>query len=451
MPKKNIKKINHNIDQAMISFFAKELGVGNLRPNDSLLDFGEDKLSFLVDKINKNLSINLTLSDIKSNPRIVSAVELIKNLYFQKRAARTQRITPGAKSKYYPLSYAQKRLWFLYKFEPDSPLYNIYFAQEITGRLNIEILKKAIESLIERHDIFRFNFLEKNGEPVQTIADKINIDSVFRFADLTGINNDAERKKQEDNIIKEQLSAPFRLDKDPALRIMVIKRGEFKKNQFVFITIIHHIIFDRWSVGIFNRELSDIYNFLSGKRASNPPSPSLQYEDYAQWEQSLDNDHVFKKQEKYWLNVLKGELPVLNLPTDKHRPLVQSYHGSMEYIFLDGEDIEGLRDFSRRTNTTVFTILLSVFYIFLHRVTGQTDIIIGTPTANRKISEVADVMGLFLNSLSLRSDLSDDPKFTVLLERIKNTVIGALDNQEVPFEYLLEKLRPERDAGRSPI
>ena len=452
---KDAKKTNQNIDLAIIDFIKKELGVENLKLNDSLLGFSEDKLSFLVDKINKNLSINLTLSDIKGNPRIANAAKFIKNLYFKKRAVGTQKIKPAVKSKYYPLSYAQKRLWFLYKLEPNSPLYNIYFAQEITGRLNIEFLKKAIKLLIERHDIFRFNFLEENDEPVHTIADKINIDTVFNFVDLTGIENDALRKEREENIIKEQLNAPFRLDIDHALRITVIKRSDFKskpeKNQFAFITIIHHIIFDLWSVGIFNRELSDIYNSFSGKRAPDPVSPSVQYEDYTAWEQSPENNRIIKKQEKYWLKVLKGSLPILKLPTDKPRPSVQTYHGALEYIFLGREDIQKLRDFSRQTDTTLFTILLSVYYVFLNRITGQTDIIIGTPVANRKMREASDIMGLFLNSLSLRSDLSDDPTFVILLEKVKYIVINALDNQEIPFEYLLEKLKPERDAGRSPI
>ena len=344
-----------------------------------------------------------------------------------------------------PLSFAQQRLWFLDQLEPDSAVYNVVGAWRIEGPLDSGTLRQSLEEIVRRHEALRTTFSVKDGEPVQVISPSLSL--AFPVIE---VDHACEEKRQEEamRLAAKEASRPFDLRHGPVFRATLIRLAN---EDHVLLLAMHHIVSDGWSLGVLYRELSDLYeSFVNGA-----PSPladlSIQYADFAAWQRNWLSGAVLETQLSYWKKQLEGAPAVLNLPTDRPRPARQTYRGARQSFELSAELTQALKARSRNEGVTLYMTLLAVFQTLLHRYTGQDDIVIGSPIANRNRIEIEGLIGFFANTLLLRTDHSGNPTFRELLHRVRETALEAYAHQDLPFEKLVEELRPERDLSLSPL
>ncbi|MBI2998772.1 MAG: non-ribosomal peptide synthetase, partial [Deltaproteobacteria bacterium] len=343
-----------------------------------------------------------------------------------------------------PPSFAQQRLWFLDQLEPNSPLYNITRAVRLKGVLDVEALQRALDGIVARHEILRTTFISVEGSPVQTIAEGRTVE--LAMIDLSTCP-EAQRELELQHLLVAEVRRPFNLSQDLILRATVVRLGG---KEHILLLVMHHIATDGWSMGIFFRELVALYTaFSTGK-----PSPlwelPIQYADFAVWQRQWLRGEEIEAQLAYWKRRLAG-LPVLELPTGRPRPAVQTYRGAKQSLILPKSLTGALEAVSLQERVTLFMTLLAAFQILLHRYTGQDDIPVGSPIAGRNRAEIEGLIGFFINTLVLRTDLSRDPTFRELLARVREVCLGAYAHQDLPFEKLVEELRPERDLSRPPL
>jgi len=345
----------------------------------------------------------------------------------------------------FPLSYSQQRLWILDQIEPNSPLYNIPTAMRITGELDINILTRSFNEIIKRHEILRTTFQSQDGEPVQVIHPEIEI--TIPIIDLQSI----PPEKREATALQEARKVarqPFNLSTGPLIKVHLYRLDH---QHHIIMLNIHHIIADGWSIGILLQELAALYNSLSEGKPSGLPDLPLQYADYAAWQRKWLRGARLEKQLAYWQKQLGGDLPVLQLPTDYPRPAVQSSKGGSLTFKLAATELVALKRLSQQEDATLFMTLLAAFLTVLYRYTNQEDICVGTPIANRKRAELEGMIGFFVNTLVLRTDLSQEPSFRQLVQRVRDVTLGAYENQDIPFEMLVDRLQPEREMSYSPF
>jgi amino acid adenylation domain-containing protein len=344
-----------------------------------------------------------------------------------------------------PLSFAQMRLWFLDQLAPGTPVYNTPNTLRLSGALNVPALEQSLNEIVRRHEVLRTTFATVEGEPVQVIAEARSL--TVPVVDLTQLP-DTERDRQAQRLANEEAQRPFDLEQGPLVRASLIRLAE---DDHFFLLTMHHIISDGWSLLLFFQELSTLYDaFSQGERSPLEDLP-IQYADYAAWQRQWLQGEVLEKQLAYWRKQLGGNLPVLELATDRPRPAVQTYAGARSTLILSEQLTGDLAALSQREGTTLFMMLLAAFKVLLYRHTGQEDIIVGSPIANRPQTETEELIGLFLNNLALRSDLSGDPSFREVLARVRKTALEAYAHQDVPFEKLIEELNPQRDLSRTPL
>lgn len=343
------------------------------------------------------------------------------------------------------LSFAQERLWFLDQMEPQSASYNVPSVMRLTGELNKDVLQRSLDEIIRRHEVLRTTFAEKGGRPVQVIHSTEGVH--IRQIDLTD-KPDSKRQAEAKELLSKESQKPFDLTTGPLVRVLMLR---LREQEHILMITIHHIAYDGWSRGVFLRELSVLYEAFSRGRPSPLPDLPIQYADYAVWQRQWLQGEVLEKQLEYWKQKLEGAPPVLELPMDRPRPAVQTYRGSSESVVLSAELVEGLKALGQRENATLFMTLLAAFKVLLYRYTGSEDIVIGTPIANRTQVELEGLIGFFVNTLVLRTDLSGDSTFQEVLGRVRETALGAYSHQDLPFEKLVEELRPERNLSHTPI
>jgi amino acid adenylation domain-containing protein len=344
-----------------------------------------------------------------------------------------------------PMSFAQQRMWFLDQLEPGSPFYNVPIAISLKGPLHADALKRSINEIVGRHEALRTTFPNREGNPVQVIAPHLTLELPVK--DLRGIP-EGEREGVARRLAGEESLAPFDLSSGPLVRVHLLRLGN---EEHAFLLTMHHIISDGWSMGVFFRELVVLYEAFSRSKPSPLPDLPLQYADFAHWQRQWFQGEVLERQLSYWKRGLGGELPVLDLPADRPRPPIQTYHGATQSIFLSLELAESLKALGRQEGVTLFMTLLAAFQTLLYRYVGQDDIIVGSPIANRNRVEIEGLIGLFVNTLVLRTDLSGDPGFRELLGRVRKVAMGAYAHQDLPFEKLVEEIRPKRDTSRTPL
>jgi amino acid adenylation domain-containing protein len=344
-----------------------------------------------------------------------------------------------------PVSFAQERLWFLDQLLPGSAVFNVPLAVRLAAPVNQEILEECLNEIVRRHEVLRTTFATENGQPVPVILSELKVRlQVFdlRHLPVSEIETSARRLKNE------EAERPFDLAHGPLIRASLIWLDN--SSQMLLVTL-HHICSDGWSLVLFFQELSALYGALSQGQKSPLDELSIQYADYASWQREWLQGDVLNKQLSYWKEKLAGELPILDLPTDRARPAVQTYPGARVSLTLSEHLTSSLITLSRRQGATLFMTLLAAFKVLLYRHTGQDDIIVGSPIANRPQTETEKLIGYFLNNLALRTDLSGNPSFKELLARVRRTALDAYANQDVPFERLIEELKPQRDLSRTTI
>ncbi len=349
--------------------------------------------------------------------------------------------TPGDR----PLSFAQERLWFLHRLEPDSPLYNIPVAARATGRLEVAALSWTLGEIVRRHEALRTVFAEVAGRPVQRAAPWAPFD--LPLADLSMLSEEA-RESAAQALIRKEARIPFSLSSGLLLRGILIR---LRKDEHILALSFHHIASDGWSAGVFLRELAALYSAAAEGRSSPLPELPVQYADFAAWQREWLRGEVLEEQLAYWRSALAGLPPALDLPTDRPRPPLRGSRGAYLPVSFAGALADAVRSVAQREGVTPFMVLLAGFQAVLSRLSGQEDLAVGSPVANRKRIETEPMIGFFVNLLVLRGDLAGGPSFRELLRRVRTAALDAYAHQDVPFERLVEELSPPRDPSRTPL
>ncbi|MBW4673930.1 MAG: amino acid adenylation domain-containing protein [Desmonostoc geniculatum HA4340-LM1] len=354
-------------------------------------------------------------------------------------------IVPVSRDEDLPLSFAQQRLWFLHQLSPDSHSYNMLEALRLNGSLNIVALEQSLSELVRRHEVLRTTFPTVDGNPIQRIAPATAL--TLPIHDLQGLSAQ-EQTTQIRQIGKSQASKPFDLAVGPLVEFTLL---QLSPEEYVLLLKMHHIIYDGWSLSIFFSELSQLYAAFTQGLPNPLPELPIQYADFAFWQRQWLSGSVLESQLNYWEQQLAGAPGVLELATDKPRPPMQSFRGAAEFFLLNRDLTQRLKQLSQQSETTLFMTLLAAFLVLLSRYSGQSDIVVGSPIANRNSKSVEQLMGFFANTLALRGDLSSNPSFAEFLAQVRQTTLSAYAHQDLPFEMLVEKLQPERDLSRNPL
>ncbi|BAZ14313.1 amino acid adenylation domain-containing protein [Calothrix sp. NIES-4071] len=354
-------------------------------------------------------------------------------------------ITPIGRDINLPLSFGQARLWFLYQLEGQTATYNIPVTLRLFGELNTAAFEMAVQEIVRRHEVLRTNFKMVNDSAVQVIAGQPTV--TISIVDLQQVPY-LEQSNKVQQLALSEVQKPFDLSNDSLLRVTLLRLSE--KSHVLLLTM-HHIISDGWSMGVFINELSELYQAFCNGQPSQLPELLIQYADFAYWQRHWLSGEVLQTQLNYWKQNLTGIPPLLELPTDRPRPSVQTFQGSFTEFLLNQELTSQIKALSQKSGTTLFMTLLAAFATLLSRYSGQEDIVIGSPIANRNRSQVESLIGFFVNTQVLRTKLHGNPNFSELLERVRETTLGAYDHQDLPFEKLVEELQPERSLSHTPL
>ncbi|MFB2968337.1 amino acid adenylation domain-containing protein [Aerosakkonema sp. BLCC-F183] len=341
-------------------------------------------------------------------------------------------------------SFAQQRLWFFARLAPENPFYNVSTAVRLTGALNLTALEQTFNEIVRRHETLRTTFVMVEGQLMQAIAPSLSIP--LPAIDLRNLS-ETERETEAQHLATLEAQRPFNLTAGPLLRVTLLQLTETEN---ILLLNLHHIVADGWSIGVLIRELGIIYTAFVEKRPFSLPELPLQYADFAEWQHQWLQSEVLETQLAYWRKQLDG-ISILNLPTDRVRPAIPTYRGAKLSLTIPQCLSKAIASLSQQENVTLFMTLLAAFQTLLYRYTGQEDIAVGSPIANRNRSEIEGLIGFFVNSLVLRTDLSGNPTFPELLNRVKEVTMGAYAHQDLPFEKLVEELHPERDLSRNPL
>lgn len=373
--------------------------------------------------------------------------ELVSYLHQEKPDVRNHEPdqVPASSSPHsYPLSFAQQRLWFLYQLAPYNPFYNVPAAIRLRGNLDQTALKRSFQEIVRRHAALRTRFTTLEGQPVQRVEPGGVVDLVEVNLQTVAI---ADRDRVSQQLATAEAQRPFNLTTDPLLRLTLLR---FDSTESILLLTLHHIVADGWSLGVLIRELAGCYTaFVEGRSPLLPPLP-IQYSDFALEQRTHLQGAVLEQQLTYWRNQLQ-DLPGLELPSDRPRPGVQTYRGATYPLAIPPTLTRALETLSQRSGVSLFMTLLAAFQTLLYRYTGQTDLAIGAPIANRHRSEWEGLIGFFVNSLVMRSDLSGNPPFREFLERVRKVALEAYEHQDLPFEKLVEELDPDRTLSRNPL
>jgi len=348
---------------------------------------------------------------------------------------------PADEPREFPLSHGQQALWFLYLADPSSPAYNVAFSVRVRSPLDLDVLRRTFQKLVDRHPAMRTTVHMTGQQPMQVVHPRRDV--AFAALDVAGLS-DEELYEQ----VVADYRRPFDLQHGPAFRVSLFTRGA---RDHVLLVVMHHIVCDGWSLWILQDEFRTLYAAeMAGVGTTLPPLPA-NYGDFVRWQHEMLAGPAAAAQENWWRQQLGGELPLLQLATDRPRPAMRSSRGASHPFEIPAGVVARLRQLAQAEGVTLHTVMLAAFQTLLHRYTRQDDIILGTPTAGRDQDQFAGVVGYFINPVALRTDLSGDPTFRELLQRSRASVLGAISHQDFPFPLLVERLSPPRESGQSPI
>jgi amino acid adenylation domain-containing protein len=389
--------------------------------------------------------MEVPLRELFEQPTVARLVTVIDHVRDEGHADSVLPLEPVERTEDLPLSLMQERLWFLDQLNPGNTSYNMPSAVQLRGPLDVDALGRSFQALVERHETLRTVFRSVEGQPRQAIIDRLDVD--LPVIDLTDIGDD--RREAEVGYRAEiQARTPFDLANGPLFRIELLRLGE---TEHVLLVTLHHIVSDGWSQNVLVQEVAVLYEAFSQGRPSPLEPLDIQYADYAVWQRGYLEGEPLERQLAYWKEQLAGAPASLNLPTDRPRPAVQSHRGASEATQISGELSDALREVSRRQGATLFMTLLAAFKVLLSRLSGQEDISVGTPIAGRSRKEIEGLIGFFLNTLVLRTDLSEYDTFKDLLGGVREVALEAYTHQDIPFEMLVKELQPNRDLSRTPL
>ncbi len=384
---------------------------------------------------------------------------LLQSLFRAAAMSSRESIQPRSLSGPAPLSASQQQMWFINQLYPDSPVYNAYRAFYIRGQLDLAVLRDSIHEIVRRQDALRTVFYLKEDVPIQVVQPDMDFD--FSLKDLSGndiphalsgdqfgIDLNSPKHKQLNELLVAEACKTFDLQQGPCLRVSVFKLNE---KEYCFQLVMHHIVCDGWSLSVFFSELASLYEAFSHGRVSTLEALPVQYNDYAVWQQEWLQSDAVGPHVDYWMDHLQGYPRNLNMPANYRRPSVQSFRGSTENFIVPEQLTDRLKKFSSQEGATLFMTLLAAYQVLLYRYSGQTDIVTGSPIASRNHPETHDMIGCFINTLALRTDLTGSPGFRELLSRVRVMTLDAYAHQDLPFQVLVEKVQSSRDMTFSPL
>jgi amino acid adenylation domain-containing protein len=437
------------VAEILTAIWAELLHLDRVGMQDNFFALGGHSLlaTQVVSRVRRIFGVDVPLRSLFEMPTLAALathIETLLNAGRRVTASIIKRVERSERSGGFPLSYAQQRLWFIQQLDPHSAAYHIPAAVRLHGGLDIAALERVLSEIVRRHEILRTKFAFVDGRPVQLVMPGGNMTLSRR--DLSGRE---DRESEASRLVREEAERPFNLSEGNLFRATLVRMEE---EQHILIVTLHHIVADGWSVGLLVREVAALYEPLQQQgRESGLEELPIQYADYAVWQREWLSGEVLERQLAYWRRQLAGVPPALDLPTDHARPPVKTFKGATCSITLAEHLAEDLRALSRREGATLYMVLLASFQALLARYTGEEDIVVGAPVAGRSRAETENLIGLFINMLVLRADLSGDPTFRELLKRVREVALGAYMHQDLPMEMLVDELRPERSLGHAPL
>ena len=437
----------NSVEEMLAGMWCEVLGVERVGIEDSFFEVGGHSLmaTQLTTRVREAFGTDVPLRTLFEAPTVREFAVRIEAAMKGAQGMPAAPIERADRDGEAALSFSQQRLWFMDQLEPESAAYNIARAVKLAGALKTEALERAFDEVVRRHEALRTNFLTVEGKAVQRIARDTRFS--LPFTDLS-LLSETERDAELARRVRAEAQQPFNLAEDVLLRISLL---QLREDEHVVLLTMHHIISDGWSMNVLIHEVATLYAAFSSDEASPLPELPIQYFDYAQWQRAWLSGAVLEAQLGYWKRQLSGSPPALELPTDHPRPAMQTFNGSMRSANLSRELSQRLKKLSTQEGATLFMTLLAAFQTLLSRYTGQSDISVGTPIANRTRAEMENLIGFFVNTQVMRTDLSGNPAFREVLRRVRETALGAYAHQDVPFEMLVEELQPERNLSRTPL
>ncbi|HKV36650.1 MAG TPA: amino acid adenylation domain-containing protein, partial [Pyrinomonadaceae bacterium] len=434
------------VEELLAHIFAEVLRVEKVSTDASFFDLGGHSLlaTKVVSRVREAFRVDVALRSLFERPTVA---EFARHIEASLKAGKTtaapiKRIKRDGPS---PLSFAQQRLWFFEQLQPGTATYNQIQSVRLLGSLDVTALERSLNEILRRHESLRTTFSDVKGEPAQQVMPASP--QTLPLTDLSDLP-EADREEATRRLTLEELNRPFDLAGGPLVRAHLLK---LDAETHVALFMMHHIVTDAWSMSVLLRELKVLYEAFSEGRPSPLAELPIQYADFAHWQREWSSGEALEEQLSYWQERLGGDLPVLTLPADKPRPEVWTYRGAKHAVKFSKELTEELKAFGNRQGATLFMTLLASFQVLLHYYTGEEDIVVGTDDANRSRLETESLIGFFVNQLALRTDLSGNPGFRDLLGRVREVTLGAYANQDLPFDRIVERLRPERNLARAPF
>ncbi|HET9366280.1 MAG TPA: amino acid adenylation domain-containing protein, partial [Candidatus Angelobacter sp.] len=430
-------------EMMLAEVWAELLKIKQVGRNDNFFALGGHSLiaARVATRIRQKLGVAIALGDMFAHPVLADLAHSLKGA----EQAELPAIVPAERGHRLPLSFAQQRLWFLAQIKDASGAYHIPMGLHLKGELDVGALRRALDWIVVRHEALRTTFVSIDGEPWQHIASAAEGRFYLVEHDLRLYrNSNAELHR----LIGEEANASFDLEKGPLIRGRLIRQSE---DEYTLLITMHHIVSDGWSMSVFRNELSQLYSAFRSNKEDPLPELAIQYADYAIWERQWLEGAVLQQQGEYWKKALQDAPALLELPTDHARPAQQDYSGGSEKLVLERGLTEELKRLSWRQETTLYMTLLAGWAALLSRLSGQTEVVIGTPVANRERAEIEGLIGFFVNTLALRVDVGGGVAVKELLKRVKEVAVGGQQNHNLPFEQIVEIVRPERSLAHHPL
>jgi len=431
-------------EELLANSFAELLQLERVSRHESFFDLGGHSLlaTQLASRIRASLDVEMPLRLVFEEPTVEALAAHIDQLRSGSTATPLKRISAERRDEEeWPLSYAQRRLWYLEQLDPGNGVYNVPAAVRLSGRLDVEALERTLTEIVRRHESLRTTFQQVGVEPVQRIHAPSPVS--IPVTDLTHLA-EADAEREVARLAREEASLGFALEQSPPWRVRLLKQSA---EQHVLLIVMHHIISDGWSTGVLSREVAALY----GEAGTQLPEIDIQYRDYAVWQREWLRGDELERQLSYWRTSMDGAPEATEFPMDHARPSTPTHRGAVQRFAIDGELSASLRRVARKEGATLFMVLLAAFETLLFRYSGQKDLVVGTPVAGRTRAEVEGLIGFFVNTLALRTQLTGRETFGELVNKVRQVCLGAYAHQDLPFERLVEELQRGRDNTRSPL
>ncbi|MBD2517732.1 amino acid adenylation domain-containing protein [Nostoc sp. FACHB-973] len=437
----------NSIEEKLALIWSELLGLEQIGVNDNFFQLGGHSLiaTQILSRVREVSSVELSFHHIFENPTVAGLAGVIEKYSFQQERSQRPAIQRIAREGLLPVSFAQERVYFIQQLAPENSAYQFQATMRFQGRLDVAILQQCLDEIVQRHEIFRTTYPAVNGRLFQVINPHQPIS--FIAIDLQSFA-ESERETEAQKLVELEVQKPLDINQLPLVRWVLLKLSD---QEHLLLHIEHHMVHDGWSFNVFLAELVELYQAFCLGNPSPLTEPVWQFVDFAHWQREWVKSQSAQAQLNYWQQKLSGSSPLLELPYDRPRPAEQTYNGDQIRVELPIDLCESLRILSRREGVTLFMTMLAVFLVMLHRYTGQDDITIGTAVANRRMHEIEKLIGMIVNNLVLRTDLSGNPTFRELLSRVRQVTVEAYANEDLPFDKVVEVLKPIRNLSHNPL